>query len=301
MENIIKKYINALHDLNVNEKILNDIINVILQTKGNVIFTGVGKSSHIAHKACSTFSSTGTPSIFIHPTEASHGDLGSIQNNDIVLVISKSGKSKELYDIINYCNNYNICLISLTEDEKSFLGSNSNYCLKLPKTIEACPNNLAPTISTTISMIMCDIISIKVSKNKKFSENDFKKYHPGGNLGKELLSVSKLMTKNLPLVNDKSTIYNAILEMTNKRMGCVGISNENNEIIGIITDGDLRRNINIDLNNNVNEIMTKNFKTIDKNILCKNALETMNQESITNLFVTDKETVVGIIHIHDII
>ena len=279
-------------------------VNEIHKTKGRVIVTGIGKSAHVGNKISSTLSSTGTPSYFIHATEASHGDLGSIQKNDCVIAISNSGETSELNNIIQFTKRFNITLISITSNSKSALHKNATVGILYKKPIEACPLNLAPTTSTTMSLIIGDCIAIALLELRGFESKQFKNFHPGGNLGKDLKYVSEIMhTKNsIPIAKANEKMSKTLITITKKSFGCVGVINDKNIIVGIITDGDLRRNLNSNfLNKKANEIMTKNPTLASKNMLVGEALNLMNNKKITSLFVCENKKPVGIIHIHDLL
>ncbi len=279
-------------------------VNTIHNLKGRVIVTGVGKSAHIGNKLSATLTSTGTPSYFIHATEASHGDLGSIQKNDCVIAISNSGETSELTNLIHFVKRYNITLISITGNSKSALHKNASIGILYKKPIEACPLNLAPTSSTTMAMIIGDCLAISLLELKGFESIQFKNIHPGGNLGKDLKYVSEIMhSKNaMPLVNKNEKMSKAIIVMTKKSFGCLGVIDNNNNIVGIITDGDLRRKINSHFfEKKASEIMTKQPTVASKNTLVGQALNIMNRKKITSLFICDKKTPIGIVHIHDLL
>ncbi len=278
-------------------------VKTIYNTKGRVIVTGIGKSAHIGNKISATLSSTGTPSFFVHATEASHGDLGSIKKNDSVIAISNSGETNELSDIINYIKRYNIPLISITSNPKSALHRKSTHGILYKKQQEACPLNLAPTTSTTITLVIGDCIAISLLEMRGFKQNQFKNFHPGGNIGKDLKKVSEIMhTKNkIPLARENEKMSKVLIQMTKKSFGCIGVINKNN-LIGIITDGDLRRNMDNEfLNKKAYEIMTKNPTIADKNLLVGEAINIMNENKITGLFVCEKNKPIGIVHIHDLL
>ena len=276
----------------------------IYNTKGRVIVTGIGKSAHIGNKISATLSSTGTPSFFVHATEASHGDLGSIKKKDSVIAISNSGETNELGNIINYTKRYNIPLISITSNSKSALHRKSNYGILYKKQNEACPLNLAPTTSTTITLVIGDCIAISLLEMRGFKQNQFRNFHPGGNIGKDLKKVSEIMhSKNkLPLAKENEKMSKVLIQMTKKSFGCIGVINNKNKLIGIITDGDLRRNMDSNfLNKKAYQIMTKKPTIADKNLLIGEAINIMNQNEITGLFVCEKNKPIGIIHIHDLL
>ena len=223
-----------------------NVVKTIYNTRGQVIVTGIGKSGHIANKISATLSSTGTPSHFIHATEASHGDLGSIKKNDCILAISNSGQTHELNNILNYARRFNIPLLSICSNKKSLLFEKSNFGIVFKKPLEACPHDLAPTTSTSMTLIIGDAIAITLLKMKGFKKNNFSQFHPGGNIGKDLVTINLIMhdKKDLPLVRENTKMSKTLLLMTKKSFGCVGVTNKTNKLIGIITDGDLRRNMN---------------------------------------------------------
>ena len=281
---------------------LSKALDLMQNTKGRVIVTGMGKSGHIGHKIAATLASTGTPAFFVHPGEASHGDLGMLTNDDVVLAISNGGESKELSDIIVYCKRYGIPLISMTKNPDSSLGRAGDVLLKLPDHGEACPLGLAPTSSTTATLVLGDILAVCLLERKGFSKLDYKQRHPGGKLGAILQKVSDLMHtgKEMPLINKDATMKEALLEMTAKMLGSVGIVDTDGKLIGMITDGDLRRCMSDNiLSKNVAEIMTKNPKTTTPDILASELLKILNENKITQMFVIDNGMPVGIIHIHD--
>lgn len=283
---------------------LTQALDLMQNTKGRVIVTGMGKSGHVGSKIAATLASTGTPSFFVHPGEASHGDLGMLTKDDIVLAISNSGETKELSDIILYCKRYDIPLIAISKNPNSTLGKMGDILLKLPDDGEACPLGLAPTSSTTATMVLGDILAVCLLERRGFSKTDFRQRHPGGKLGSYLLKVSDLMHKDneMPLVKTGTPLQTALLEMTSKMLGCVGIVSNDNKLIGIITDGDLRRNLSPDmLTKTADDIMTHNPKCVGPDILAAEAINTMNTtgKGITQLFVVEEQKPVGIIHMHD--
>lgn len=286
------------------DKTLSQAVDILQSAKGRVIVTGMGKSGHIARKIAATFASTGTVSFFVHPGEASHGDLGMITEGDVVIAISYSGESKELSDILMYAKRHNIPLIAITRNPESSLGKNSTLVLKLPDNGEACPLGLAPTSSTTATLVLGDVLAIDLMYRRGFSASDFRQRHPGGKLGAILCKVSDIMHKGieLPIVKEDAIMQEALLVMTEKMLGCVGIVDNNGELVGIITDGDLRRWMSPSLiTEKVSTVMTKNPKVIDQNALIVDAVNIMNNtgRGITNLFVLQDKKPIGIIHIHD--
>ena len=300
----IDKEIEALNMMrnNFDEK-LTATLDLLQNIKGRVIVTGMGKSGHIGKKIAATLASTGTPAFFVHPAEASHGDLGMLTDKDCVLAISNGGESKELSDTIVYCKRYGIPLIAMTKNPNSSLGKAGDYLLQLPDDGEACPLGLAPTSSTTATAVLGDVIAICLIERNGFSKVDFKQRHPGGKLGSVLQKISDLMHTgdSIPLINDSATMQEALLEMTSKRLGCVGIIDNQQHLLGIITDGDLRRYLSADvLDKKATDVMTKNPKTIAPDILVAEAVNILNTKKITQLFVVNEDNIpLGIIHLHD--
>ena len=302
----IETEIKALHEMEESfDGSLSTVLDVLENTKGRIIVTGMGKSGHIARKIAATLASTGSPSFFVHPAEASHGDLGMITQNDTVLAISNGGESKELSDVLATCKRNSITLIAMTKNPDSSLGKAGDYLLRLPSTPEACPLGMAPTTSTTATLVLGDVIAIALMERKGFSKIDYKQRHPGGKLGAMLQRVSDIMRmgQDIPLVTTETTLQEAILEMTSKMLGCVGVIDDNGILQGIITDGDLRRCFSVDaLNKKVIDVMTKNPKTVAPDIMAVEALNLMNNtgKGITQLFVIDENNrPIGVIHIHD--
>ena len=279
-------------------------VNLIYNTKGKIVVTGVGKSAHIGNKISATLTSTGTASYFVHATEASHGDLGSIKKDDCVIAISNSGETSELNNIIQFTKRFNIKLISITSNSKSSLHKNSTIGVLYKKPIEACPLNLAPTSSTSMSMIIGDCIAIALLELRGFKRTEFKSLHPGGNLGKDLKNLSEVMhtSKEVPLAKMNEKMSKTLITMTKKSFGCIGVINEKKQIIGIITDGDLRRKLNSKFfEKKAYEIMTKNPTLADGNMLVGEAINLMNIKKITSLFICNKKKPLGIVHIHDLL
>ena len=301
----IDKEIEALRlmESELNEN-LSQALDLMQNTKGRVIITGMGKSGHVGSKIAATLASTGTPSFFVHPGEASHGDLGMLTNDDCVIAISNSGETRELSDIVLYCKRYGIPLISITKNANSTLGQSGDILLKLPDDGEACPLGLAPTSSTTATMVLGDILAVRLLERKGFTKTDFKQRHPGGKLGSFLKKVSDLMHKGdeMPLVHENTPMQDALLVMTSKMLGCIGVIDKDGKLVGIFTDGDLRRCLGPDiLHKTAQDVMTKNPKTIAPDVLAVEALNTMNNtgKGITQLFVIQDEKPIGIIHMHD--
>lgn len=283
---------------------LSTALDAMQYANGRIIITGMGKSGHVGKKIAASLASTGTPSFFVHPAEASHGDLGMITEDDVVIAISNSGESKELVDILNYCKRFGIKLISITKNPESSLGKAGDIVLTLPNNGEACPLGLAPTSSTTATLVLGDILTTCLIERKGFTKEDFNNRHPGGKLGSILQKVSDLMHtgEEMPVLSEKSGMRDALLEMTTKRLGCVGFINESGELTGMLTDGDLRRCLTPQvLDKCAGELMTKNPKTISKDAMASSAMKIMHDMKITNLFVIENKKPIGIIHIHDLL
>ncbi|MEI6984813.1 MAG: KpsF/GutQ family sugar-phosphate isomerase [Rhodospirillaceae bacterium] len=269
---------------------------------GRVVVTGMGKSGHIARKIAATLASTGTSALFVHPGEASHGDLGMIARNDGVIALSNSGETSELSDIIAYTRRFNIPLVAITRNAASTLAEQADVLLLLPDAPEACSLGLAPTTSTAMMLALGDAIAIALFERRGFSAADFYDLHPGGQLGRALLKVYDIMHGggDMPLATVADSMTSVILEMSQKRLGCVGIVEANGRLAGIITDGDLRRHINCDLlATTAGMVMSQRPKTIRPGALVAEAIGQMNTLSITSLFVTEADIPIGIIHIHD--
>jgi arabinose-5-phosphate isomerase len=277
-------------------------IDVFAAVRGRVIVTGMGKSGHIARKIAATLASTGTPAQFVHPGEASHGDLGMIAPGDAVLALSNSGETPELGDIVAYAARFRIPLVAMTRRAPSQLAEAADVAIVLPATDEACPLGLAPTTSTTMMLALGDAIAVALLERKGFSHDDFKIFHPGGRLGRRLLRVADIMHDGvaLPLVSRGTPMTEAVLVMTTKSFGCVGVIEEG-RLAGIVTDGDLRRHMEDDLlARTVDEVMTAQPKTVGAGALAAEALGIMNEHAITSLMVVDEERrPLGILHIHD--
>ena len=282
-------------------------IQFILQSKGRVIVTGIGKSANIANKIVATLNSTGTPAIFMHAADAIHGDLGNVQKDDVVICISKSGNTPEIKVLVPLIKNYGNKIVAITGNIDSFLGKNADFPLNTYVEKEACPNNLAPTTSTTAQLVMGDAIAVCLLKLNNFSSKDFAKYHPGGALGKRLyLRVADLIKNNqLPKVLENDSISKVIVEISEKRLGVTAVLNSEKTIVGIITDGDIRRMLSrstkID-NFTAKDIMGINPKTILDNAMAVEALERLENNNITQILVTDTaNNYIGVVHLHDLI
>lgn len=268
---------------------------------GRVIVTGMGKSGHVARKIAATFASTGTPAFFVHPAEASHGDLGMITRGDAVLALSNSGETPELDSLVAYTRRHKIPLIAVTGRLKSALAEAADVILLLPAAPEACPLGLAPTTSTTVMLALGDALAVALLQRKGFTADEFQVLHPGGQLGRKLLRVSDIMHAGeaIPLTDEGASMSDVLLAMTTKSFGCVGVLRGKTKLVGIVTDGDLRRHMKGLLEKKVKDVMTKNPKTIRPNALAAEALGCMNANKITSLFVVEDNRPVGILHIHD--
>ncbi|NQV82855.1 MAG: KpsF/GutQ family sugar-phosphate isomerase [Rhodospirillales bacterium] len=277
-------------------------LDIMAGVSGRVVVTGMGKSGHIGHKIASTLSSTGTPAFFVHPAEASHGDLGMIATDDAVLALSNSGETTELADIVGYAKRFKIPLIGVTGGKDSALAKAADVALILPNVEEACPMGLAPTTSTTVMLALGDAISVALLERKGFSPDEFHVLHPGGKLGRRLIKVSDIMHSgnDMPLISSECLMSDALIEMSAKSFGCVGIAGPDGLLQGVITDGDLRRHMSADLiSKKTSDVMTKSAMSINPEMLVSVALGIMNIRSITNIFVTKDDRPVGILHIHD--
>ncbi len=282
------------------------VVNIIYKCHGRLVVSGIGKSAIVAQKMVATFNSTGTPALFMHAADAIHGDLGMIQANDIVLLISKSGESAEIKAIVPLIKSFNNTLIGLVGNTKSYLASQSNFIINTTIDKEACPNNLAPTTSTTAQMVMGDALAVCLMELKGFKGADFAKYHPGGNLGKRLyLKVGDIYINNpSPKVLPTASLKEVIIEITQKRLGVTAVVDAENIIQGIVTDGDLRRML--ERSNNyetiiANDILTKHPKTIAPNVMAVDALEIFALHDISQLLVANNGNYLGILHLHDLI
>ena len=280
-------------------------LDILSGAKHRVIVTGMGKSGHVANKLAATLASTGTPAQFVHPAEAGHGDLGMITHEDAVIALSNSGKTAELADVLAHCARFSIPLIGITSQSESTLAQTADVALLLPaEAAEACPMGLAPTTSTTMMLALGDALSVALLERKGFSPQDFQILHPGGTLSRKLLRVSDIMhgSRELPLCGAELGMDEAILIMTRFSFGCVGVVDGERRLIGVVTDGDLRRHMSSDLlHRTVGDVMTPSPKTVGPDILAAEALGLMNAEQrpITSLFVVDEGRPVGILHIHD--
>lgn len=279
-------------------------VELILEASGRVIVTGMGKSGHVCRKIAATMASTGTPAYFVHPAEAGHGDLGMITADDVVLAASWSGESSELAAILAYAGRFKVPVIAVTSDAGSTLGRAADVVLELPKVEEACPHGLAPTSSTVLQLALGDAISLALLEGRGFTAQDFRIFHPGGKLGASLRLVRDVMHKGaaMPLVASGTTMKDALVTMTGASFGCVGIVDAEGLLIGIVTDGDLRRHLSDHLLTcSVDEIMTVGPKTIRPDMLLARVIEILSSSSITALFVLEEGRPVGIVHMHDLL
>ncbi|MFV0298941.1 MAG: SIS domain-containing protein [Hyphomicrobiaceae bacterium] len=271
---------------------------------GRVIVTGMGKSGHVGQKVAATFASTGTPAFFVHPSEASHGDLGMIGKDDVVVAMSWSGETVELGNIITYTRRFRVGLIAITSNADSALGKAADVVLALPRAREACPHGLAPTTSTTMQLAIGDCLAIALLERKGFTARDFKVFHPGGSLGAQLKLVADLMHKGeaMPLVSLETPMSDVIVTMTAKSFGCVGVVDEAGKLSGMITDGDLRRHMGQTLLTScAQNIMTRQPNTLTPGMLASMALEEINARKRTQMFVVEGGKPVGIVHVHDLL
>jgi len=276
----------------------------IRSAAGRVIVTGMGKSGHVGRKIAATLASTGTPAYFVHPGEASHGDLGIISRDDVIIALSWSGETAELRDLIDYAKRFGVALIAVTAKAESTLAKAADIALALPAAREACPLGLAPTTSTLMQLALGDALAVTLFESRGFTALDFKSLHPGGRLGAGLTFVRDVMHKdgNVPLVPAGARMGQAIVEMSTKGFGCVGVTGPAGELIGIITDGDLRRHMRDDLlTSPVDGVMTKNPTSVRPDQLAAEALEIINARKVTALFVVDGGRPRGLVHVHDLL
>jgi arabinose-5-phosphate isomerase len=278
-------------------------VETVFNAKGRVVCTGMGKSGHVARKIAATLASTGTSAMFVHPAEASHGDLGMIGPDDVVLALSKSGAGRELSDTLAYAKRFSIPLIAMTAVADSQLGQAADILLLLPDAPEATAEVSAPTTSTTLQMALGDALAVALLERRGFTASDFRVFHPGGKLGAMLRTVRDLMhgDDELPLAAAATTMRDALLVMSEKRFGAVGVLDDAGQLIGLITDGDLRRHMDGLLDHRADEVMTRAPLTIGPGALAAEALKIMNEKRITVLFVVDGQRPVGILHVHDLL
>jgi len=281
-----------------------DTIQAAQSKGGRIIVTGMGKSGHIGRKIAASLASTGALSHFVHPAEASHGDLGMVGSHDVVLALSWSGEAPELADIIGYTRRFDVPLIAITSGAKSALGTAADIALVLPKMAEACPNGLAPTTSTTMQLAMGDCITVALLSLSGFTAQDFRQFHPGGKLGARLLKVRDLMHSGeaMPLVSEETPLSQAIVEMSSKRYGMTGVVDSDGRLTGIVTDGDLRRAFSNGFTDRpVVEVMTRSPRVTTPDTLASQLLAEMNARSITGMFAVESQRPVGVIHLHEIL
>jgi arabinose-5-phosphate isomerase len=280
-------------------------VKAIMNTGGRVVLTGMGKPGHIASKIASTLASTGTPALFVHPAEASHGDLGMICQQDTMVMFSLSGETLELMSMIEYVCRFGIKLIAITGNQDSALAKSADILLLLPKLSEACPNGLAPTTSTTAMLALGDALAVALINCRKFDTENFKSLHPGGALGKKMLQIKDLMAKEnaLPLVKKETLMSSVLIEMTTKSFGCVGVTDDNGKLVGVITDGDLRRHMSGDLLKlSAEQVMTQDPVTLDQKVMALKAADLMNTRKITAVFVVNVSgKPIGIVHVHTLL
>lgn len=285
---------------------MEEVVNILAGCTGRIVISGIGKSAIIAQKIVATLNSTGTPSIFLHAADAIHGDLGMVQSNDVVMIISKSGESPEIKVLVPLIRNFGNCIVGMVGNMASFLARESHYVLNTTVAQEACPNNLAPTTSTTAQLVMGDAIAVCLMEHRGFEISDFAKLHPGGALGKKLyLRVSDLSAGNeKPSVTVTQTLKEVILEITRNRLGMTAVLNNAGELAGVITDGDLRRMLEKTGSLEgilAGHIMSENPKTIEPGEMAVNALDLMRTNNITQLIVAEGKKYAGVIHLHDLI
>ena len=277
-------------------------VELMQKATGRVIVSGMGKSGHVARKIAATLASTGTPSFFVHPAEASHGDLGMLTRHDVVLVLSNSGETPELADIISYTRRFGIKMIGVAGRANSTLMQQADVAILLPDAKEACAIGMAPTTSTTMTLALGDALAVALMEHQNLTPDQFRDFHPGGKLGAKLSKVGDLMHTDLPMVTPGSGMGDALLSISQMGFGVVGVSSENNQLLGIVTDGDLRRHMDGLLDKTVDQVMTHDPKTVSPDALAEEAVAIMNERKITCLFVVDPDTgkrAVGILHIHD--
>jgi arabinose-5-phosphate isomerase len=284
----------------------NRAVDVLFAAKGRVVVSGMGKSGHIGRKIAATLASTGTPAQFIHPAEASHGDLGALTCDDVLLMLSWRGETAELSDLITYAKRFRIPLIGIASNPESTLLQASDVALAIPPVREACPMGLAPTTSTTVMLVLGDALAVALMERRGFSADRYRELHPGGSLGRALIRVSDLMHSgdDIPLVADSDSMQRALIVIAEHRFGCVGVTDKKGGLAGIITDGDLRRHMDRELlGRKASEVMTRSPKIANPDQLAAEALALMNEKKITQLFVLDprdkSKKPVGILHIHD--
>jgi arabinose-5-phosphate isomerase len=282
----------------------NAAVALIAKAKGRLIVTGMGKSGLIARKIAATMASTGTPSLFIHPAEASHGDLGMVAPEDMVLALSWSGETTELTDIITYCRRFDVPLIVITSQAESAAGRAADICLTLPRAAEACPYQLAPTTSTTVQLVLGDALAVALLEQRGFSASEFRIFHPGGKLAARLKTVADLMGSGdqLPVVGLDATLSDATIEMSRKRYGSTAVVDDHGVLVGAFTDGDLRRSIgSASLKDNIARHMSPQPLAVPPSTLASEALRVMNDNAVSLLFVCEAGRLIGAVHLHDVV
>jgi len=302
-KNVLRLEIEGLQALSVSlDRSFIAALDLLGAMKGRAVVTGMGKSGHVGRKIAATLASTGTPAMYVHPGEASHGDLGMVTKDDLVIALANSGETTELADIVAYSRRFGIPLIGMTGKAGSTLARAADVALVLPPLTEACAITAAPTTSTTMMLALGDALAVAMLEQKGFSLDDFQVFHPGGKLGRRLLKVDDIMHAGdaVPLIGNLEIMSNAILEMTAKSFGCLGVVDSDGKLQGIITDGDLRRHMSDNLlDKTTGDVMTVGARTTASGTLASEALQIMNSMAITTLFVMDGEIPVGIVHIHD--
>ncbi len=281
-----------------------DAVEVLSRIRGRVIVTGVGKSGHIGSKIAATLASTGTPSFFVHPAEANHGDLGMIARDDAIVAVSWSGETFELKGIVAYARRFSIPLIAITAGEASTLAREATVVLALPRAPEACPHGLAPTTSTMLQLVIGDALAVALLEARGFTPEHFRTFHPGGQLGASLTQIRDIMHvgDRVPLVASGTSMSEAVVQISQKGFGCVAVTGSDGRLEGIITDGDLRRNLGDGLlGRTVDEVMTRSPKTVDPETLAATALQIVNSSAITSLMVVEDGRPIGIVHLHDLL
>ncbi|QCI64262.1 KpsF/GutQ family sugar-phosphate isomerase [Phreatobacter stygius] len=277
---------------------------LLMKAKGRVIVTGMGKSGHVGRKIAATLASTGTPAFFVHPGEASHGDLGMVTADDVILALSWSGETVELRDLVGFSRRFGVGLVAITSVGDSALGKAADVCLDLPRAEEACPNGLAPTTSTLMQLAIGDALAVALLEERGFTAADFRTFHPGGKLGAVLTQVRDVMHDGeaLPLSRLGAPMTEVILEMTTKGFGCCGVVDQDGKLVGIVTDGDLRRHMQADLLAlPVDEVMTPAPKTVRPDQFASEVIDLLNRTKITALFAVEAGKPIGILHVHDLL
>jgi len=281
-----------------------DAVAMIADMSGRLVVTGMGKSGLVGRKVAATMRSTGTPALFMHSSEASHGDLGMIGREDVVLALSWSGETAELSDVITYCRRFGVKLIVATAFADSTAGRAADICLAVPEIREACPNELAPTSSTTVQAVLGDALAVALIERRGFSRSDFMTFHPGGSLGARLTTVAQLMAHDddVPKVRIGATLVDATIEMSRKRQGCTAVVDDEGRLVGAFTDGDLRRSFTANhLGDDIRDHMTATPISVSPDTLTSDALRILNENAVSALFVCKDERLVGVIHLHDIL